>query len=138
MPSLKLAVAVVVALLLAFAGVTWAALEASDVAVLETRGADGGVRRTRVWFAEHDGALWLEAPTPEREWLLDVQISPRVGLERGDSPEIFEAVPVTGGDGHEQIRTLLRAKYGWRDWWVGLLQDTSHSVAVRLVPPAAG
>jgi hypothetical protein len=29
---------------------------------------------------------------------------------------------------------LLAEKYGWADWWVGLLQDTSQSVAVKLEP----
>jgi hypothetical protein len=133
---LKRAAATVAVLVIALAGVTWAALEASDVAVLHTRAADGEVRRTRVWFAEHDGALWLEAPTPQREWLLDVQATPRVSLTRGDATASFDATPVTGGDGQARIRALLAAKYGWRDWWIGFLQDTSHSVAVRLTPTA--
>lgn len=134
----KIAAAALVIALAGFAGVTWAALEASGVAVLETRAADGSARRTRVWFAEHDGALWLEAPVPQREWLLDVQRSPRVGLERDGTTRTFAAAPVPGADGHATIRALLRAKYGWRDGWVGLLQDTSQSIAVRLVPAPAG
>ena len=113
---LKRGLAAVVALLLAFGAVTWLALEACDVAVLETHGAGGSARRTRVWFAEHDGALWLEAPVPDREWLLDVQASPRVNLERAGVMQAYDAVPVAGG-GHAEIRALLRAKYGWRDWW---------------------
>lgn len=31
----------------------------------------------------------------------------------------------------------MRAKYGLADLWVGLLQDTSRSVAVRLPEPSA-
>lgn len=131
MRAVKRVLIVVAVLLLAFAAVTWAALEAGDVAVLETQMADGAVRRTRVWFAEHDGALWLEAPVPDRAWLLDVQAAPRVRLQRDGRSASYDAAPVAGG-GHEQIRTLLREKYGWRDWWVGWLQDTSRSVAVRL------
>jgi hypothetical protein len=38
--------------------------------------------------------------------------------------------------GHETIRALLRRRYGLRDWWVGLLFDTSRSVAVRLRAPS--
>ena len=135
-PFLKLASASLLALLLLFAGVTWAALEASGVAVLETRAADGTTRRTRVWFAEHDGAIWLEAATPEREWLHDVQRSPHATLQRGSEVESLEALPSTEIGSHETIRDLLRTRYGWRDWWVGLLQDTSQSVAVRLVHPS--
>jgi hypothetical protein len=129
----EIAAAVILPLLVGFGAVTWAALEVSDVAVLETRDPDGGARRTRVWFAEHGGAIWLEAATPAREWLHDVQRAPRVTLERGDDLESFDASPLAGEASHEEIRALLRAKYGWRDRWVGLLQDTSQSVAVRLV-----
>jgi hypothetical protein len=32
------------------------------------------------------------------------------------------------------VRSLLREKYGWADRWVGLLQDTSQAVPVRLDP----
>jgi hypothetical protein len=130
----KQVAAILLALALVFGAVTWVALEASGVAVLETRAPDGGTRRTRVWFAEHDGAIWLEAATPEREWLRDAQRSPSVALQRGAEVESFEARPLTEVGSHETIRKLLRAKYGWRDAWVGLLQDTSRSVAVRLVP----
>jgi hypothetical protein len=129
---LRIAAAVVLSLSLVFAGVTWTALESSGVAILETRAA-GGTRRTRVWFAEHEGALWLEAATPEREWLRDVRRSPLVILRRGARVEQREALVVQGDDAHGTIRELLRAKYGWRDRWVGLLQGTSESVAVRLV-----
>jgi hypothetical protein len=36
------------------------------------------------------------------------------------------------------VRAALRAKYGWRDAWVGLLVDSSRSVAVRLREPQPG
>jgi hypothetical protein len=35
--------------------------------------------------------------------------------------------------GHDFVRGLMREKYALRDRWVGLLFDTSRSVAVRLV-----
>jgi hypothetical protein len=35
-------------------------------------------------------------------------------------------------EGHERIRRLLRAKYGWADRWTALVVDLSRSVAVRL------
>jgi hypothetical protein len=37
-------------------------------------------------------------------------------------------------EGHAKIRRLLREKYGLADWWVGLFQDTSGSVAIHLRP----
>jgi hypothetical protein len=53
---------------------------------------------------------------------------------RGDLVLDTIAAPEPGDAGHRRIRGLLAAKYGWADAWVGLLQDTSRSVAVRLTP----
>ena len=33
-------------------------------------------------------------------------------------------------DGHAEVRAAMRAKYGWRDAWIALLFDTTHSRAV--------
>lgn len=131
----SLAVAVVVAL--AFGATTWVALEGNEVAVLQTRARDGGVRRTRVWVVDHAGLVWIESPTPERPWYRDVLADPHVRLERASQSLHYRAQPVAGPDGHRQIRSLLADKYGWADTWVGLLQDTSRSIAVRLLPLGA-
>jgi len=50
--------------------------------------------------------------------------------------ERYRAEPQPNPEGHERIRRLLAEKYGWADWWVGLLQDTSGSIAIRLEPRA--
>jgi len=34
----------------------------------------------------------------------------------------------------ELLQIFLREKYGFRDWWIGVIFDTSQSVAVRMVP----
>jgi len=34
----------------------------------------------------------------------------------------------------ERVRRLLAAKYGFADRWIGVLVDTSRSVAIRLEP----
>jgi hypothetical protein len=128
------AAATIVVLLSAFAAVTVIALEGNEVAVLHTRDASGSVRETRVWLAEQDGALWVEAATPERPFYVDLLREPRVAVVRGDVVLDTTAVPEPGDAGHRRIRALLAAKYGWADAWVGLLQDTSRSVAVRLTP----
>jgi len=44
---------------------------------------------------------------------------------------------IEGDGGHRRIRSLLRARYGVADAWIGLLADTSRSVAIRLDPPEA-
>lgn len=135
---LKNTLAIVAALLAGFAATSWWALEAGGVAVVETRAADGSVRSTRVWYAEVDGELWLEAATPESSWFKDLQRDPELTLEAGGESRRYVAETVERPSGHARIRSALREKYGLRDWWVGLLVDPSRSVAVRLVPSRLG
>jgi hypothetical protein len=142
LPKMRAVIAAVLGALAAFGLVTWVALEGGGgVAVLETKAPNGTARATRVWVAEQDGSLWLEAPNPRRAWLHDVSLDPIVSLARDGRRLAYRAVPEPGEDGHRRIRAWLRERYGWRDAFVGLLADTSQSIAVRLepiAPPAAG
>ena len=119
---------------LGLAGFTGWALEAGDVAVLATQRPDGGTRETHVWWAAYADAIWVEAATPERAWLAEALASGEVGLTRDGHGERFRVESAPGSEAHTRVRTLLRQKYGLRDAWVGLLQDTSRSVAVLLHP----
>ena len=113
---------------------TWWALEAGDVAVIETQTPAGTVRSTHVWYVEPDGELWLEAGTPGNAWFQDVLRSPAVTFKTSGQVSRRTAEPVESSSAQSHIRSLIRAKYGFRDLWVGLIVDTSRSVAVRLVP----
>lgn len=128
------AVVALAALLVLFGAVTWLALEGNEVAVLRTRTPAGDFDETRVWVADADGAAMIEAATPERPWYQSLRTHPEVELLRDGAPLRYRALPEPGPEGRERIRTLLREKYGWADWWVSLLQDTSDSVLVRLEP----
>ena len=121
-------------LLAAFVATTWWALESGGVAVIETRTADDSVRFTHVWYTEPDGELWLEAGTPENGWFIDIQENADVRFETDGHSVHYIARPEEDPSGHDRIRFLIRAKYGFRDRWVGLVVDTSRSVAVRLLP----
>lgn len=117
------------------AGVTYFALEGGDVGVLKTHGADNNAwNETHVWYAEDGGSLWLEAATPTRPWLAEIRRNSEVELERDGATTLWNAAPVEGDEARANVRSLLRAKYGWADQWVELLQDTSDAVAVRLDP----
>jgi len=131
---MKIAITSLAATLAALVALTGWALESGGVATLETHGPDGRVRSTHVWYAEVDGELWLEAGTPENGWYVDVQRDALVTFSADGTSGRFVAEPVEGAAAHEQIRSLLRVRYGWRDRWVALLFDTSRSVAVRLEP----
>jgi len=122
--------------LVAFAATTWWALESSNVAIAETVRPDGSVRRTHVWFARDDGELLLEAGTPSNGWYQDILQNPTLTLVIEGSKGRFLAEPLPETMQHAHIRGLIRRKYGFRDQWVGILVDTSESVAVRLTPAA--
>ena len=130
--SFKKILLTLVAVLVGFALVTLWALESSGVAVIETRGGDGTIRSAHVWFAEPGGELWLEAGTPQAPWFLDIQVNPEVTFSASRRSGVYRAHPLVGEPQHRKIRALLREKYGARDRWVGLLVDTSDSIAVRL------
>lgn len=123
-----------------FGVITLLALESGGVAVLHTTQPSGEQRRTRVWFAEHDGALWVEAATPSRPFYVDLSARPGLELEIRrtlfDWPRMLRgrAELVAEPGGHARIRSLLAAKYGWADGWIALLQDTSASRAVKILP----
>jgi hypothetical protein len=122
------------ALLAAFVAVTGWALESGGVAIVRTGPAGDDRRATHVWYAETNGEIWLEAGTPENGWFVDLQTDPELTLEIDGRRQRWRAVPIDAPSGHPRIRALMREKYGFRDWWVGLLVDTSRSVAVRLTP----
>jgi len=119
---------------MAFLVPTLLALEGQEVVQIRTTAPDGSPRVTRAWVADDDGAAWLEAATPDRAWYRDLLRDPRFELVRGGATTSALAAPQPGPGGHERIRRLLREKYGWADAWVGLLQDTSQSIAVRVTP----
>jgi len=125
------AVAILVA---AFGVTTWWALESDGVAAVETVAADGTVRVTHVWYSETNGELWLEAGSPENGWFQDVQQNPSLTLTIDGRSVRYMARPIVDPSGHPRIRSLMREKYGFRDWWVNLIADTSSSMAVRLAP----
>jgi len=130
----KLVAFVVPGLVLVFVAVTFAALEGSEVAVLRTAVNTGQPRDTRVWVVDFGGSPWIEAANPERQFYRDILVDPNVELSRKGQLYKYRAVPVPGPGGHQLIRVMLAEKYGWADRWVGLLADTSSSVAIRLEP----
>lgn len=137
---LRIAAGSLVLVILLLGGLTLAALEWSDVAILETRSPEGGVRETRVWYVrDEEGRLLVEAGTAESPWLADVREHPvlrfKAGSEdlRGEYGVSVRANPA----GHQEIRRRLRAKYGLRDAWIACLFDVETSVEVELVPGPA-
>lgn len=132
MARARIAVTAVVAVGFVFILATLVALEGREVVALRTFDEHGNLRRTRTWVADEDGSAWIEAANPDRPFLRQLQAHPEVELQRGGKIHQCYARTVPNPDGHQRVRRLLAAKYGWADRWIGLLTDTSASVAVRL------
>ena len=123
-------------IVLAFGALTWAALEMQEVVVIRTGSADGSVRETRIWIADEDGSWWLEAASAESPWYRDVLANPSVEIVREGRMLRASVIPEPGEDGHRKIRRLFRQKYGLADAWIGLIQDVSGSILIRVEPVA--
>jgi hypothetical protein len=130
--TVRLGLAIMLGVMLSFTGVTLVALEGREVVVLQTIGASGTVHETRTWVADEDGYAWIEAANPERPFLRDIATHPDIEMRRGDAMRQCHAIALPNPDGHERIRRLLARKYGWADWWIGMLTDTSRSSALQL------
>jgi hypothetical protein len=115
-----------------FIAVTLLALEGREVVVVETTDAAGAPRRTRTWIADDAGTAWIEAANPERPFVADLRARPAVVLERDGQRRTCTAEILGNPDGHDRIRRLLAARYGWADRWIGLLADTHASLGIRL------
>ena len=132
MTRLRVALGLLFGMASVLAAVTLLALEGGEVVLLRTVDARGNVRSTRVWVADEDGYVWIEAANRNRPFLREVHAIAEVELRRGGTLCRCQAVVVPNQEGHERIRRLLAVKYGWADRWIGWLTDTSQSVAVRL------
>ena len=128
----RVAILALLGLAALFALVTIVALEGQEVVVVRTGDARGHVRETRTWIADHEGSLLIEAANPEREFYHHILANPEVELRRDGEWQRCHAVPIATREGHALIRALLSRKYGWADRWVGLIADTSRSIAIRL------
>jgi len=132
--QIALGTALLLAFGLAFAATTLYALEGREVVVLRTKAADGSLRETRTWVADGDGSAWIEAAFADRPFYQQLLADPQIEVVRGGSVRRYRAVPMPNPDGHVRIRHMLAEKYGWADRWIGMLTDTSGSIAVRLDP----
>ena len=116
-----------------FVATTWAALESSGVVVVETQSIDtDSLRQTHVWFVEHDGRLCLEAGHPDNGWVRDLASQQTLRIVGGRLDGDYRFSIDASAEAHREIRDWMRAKYGWRDVWIGLLFDTSRSQRVVL------
>src|SRR5215210_7055596 len=73
----------------------------------------GQPHRIEIWFAAHDGRLYLLAGGREHaDWVRNLQANPRVTVELGDETRVGMARVLDVGAPNDQLaRELLVAKY---------------------------
>ena len=127
--ALLIAVAMLV---IGVAATTYLALELGQVAIVETIKPGGEPRHTHAWYVTEGDALYLEAGHPDNPWVRELEHMQTLTLAgEGIGGEYLFEQSQRPAD-HERIRAMMRRKYGWRDWWIGLLFDTSRSRLIEL------
>ncbi len=88
-----------------------------DFCYLTTTGHRSGVpHRIEIWFALHDGVVYLLSGGGEgSDWVQNLLHDPQVTLELGDETRATVARPVVDHDEDALARRLLVEKYRSRD-----------------------
>jgi hypothetical protein len=112
-----------------------AALAHEEYAYLTTRGRSTGRPHTiEIWFAVHDGALFLLAGGHDRsDWVQNLRSEPGADLRIDDTElRVIGDEPAPDDPAQPVARTALREKYAYEgDDLRGWAQD---SLLVRLTP----
>jgi len=120
-------------IILTMLAITYIALEQSDVLVVET--FDKSLqqpRYTHIWYVEIEGQIYLEAGHPQNPWVQDLENGHTLAIQGANLDGWYAFTIGNLDEEHQKIRALMRKKYGWRDWWVALLFDTSRSQLITL------
>ena len=119
----------------AVAATTYIALESGDVVEVGTiNAATKAPRSTRIWFVQNRGMLFLEAGSPENAWVKDLQVRETFTIRGGGIDGEYRFRLQGGKAAHNDIRSMMRAKYGWRDEWISCLFNIESSSRVEVIP----
>ncbi|NCF45692.1 MAG: hypothetical protein GWP70_12880 [Proteobacteria bacterium] len=121
----------IVGLLMTYVVVIFVASESGEVVQLMTKDKTGETLTTRLWVADHDGAMWLRADGSSRWYqrLMQQPASTPATLTRGT--EKFFISASVDANATPKLNALMAAKYGLADSLVGGGDPTA--VALRVV-----
>jgi hypothetical protein len=119
--------------LVAIAVVTYVAGERTEVVVLRTIDTKGVPRETRMWVVDHEGVPWVRVANPERRWFQRLLVDPRAELVRHGATRRVVPEPRDTAEVRSELDRRFREKYGWVDWWYGVLLRR-HAIPIRLDP----
>jgi hypothetical protein len=112
---------------------TYIAGEQTEVAVLRTFDDAGAPHDTKLWVADIDGRPYVRIGRAGRGWGEQLKANPSVELIRANVAIPCSASIVTDEALHEAVDEAFAIKYGWVDWWYGVVLRRDP-VPVRLDP----
>jgi hypothetical protein len=113
---------------------TYIAGEQTEVARLRTFDAAGGPHETKMWVADIDGIPYIRIGRAGRGWGEQLKANPNVELIRESGTFPCTASVVSDEALHAAVDEAFAIKYGWVDWWYGVVLRRDP-VPVRLDPP---
>ncbi len=121
------------ALIVAFGVLQYAASERVEVVVLHTLNEEGEQATTRLWIVDHDGHPYLRGDSGSG-WFNRVQASDTVSLTRNGEASTY--THQIRNENLDTINRLMRGKYTWGDQLVTMLggSDREQSNAIELTP----
>ena len=117
---------------------TYLAGERTEVAVLRTYDPDKSPHDTKMWIVDYDGHAYVRVGRRARYesgWGDRVHRNPDVELSRGGAASPVHATFIDDAATVDAVAAAFREKYGWVDWWYGLVVR-KDPVTVRLDPRA--
>lgn len=112
---------------------TYLAGERIEVVVLRTYDAQGAGTGTKMWVVDYQDRPYVRIGRPGRGWGERLEANPKVELVRGGVTSARTAVVVQDPEIRRAIDAAFAAKYGWIDWWFGVVLRKDPQ-AVRLDP----
>ena len=120
------------ALIVAFGALQYAASERVEVVELHTLNDEGEQISTRLWIVDHDGHPYLRGDTGSG-WFTRLRASDVISVTRnGDTVSYSYRIR---NENLDTINRLMREKYTWGDQLVSMFGgDGSQSNAIELTP----
>lgn len=128
--KLVIAVAVVAGICAALVAGQFALIEIGhEVVVVHEPTPSGTVHRSRLWIVDDGGTSWIHPGNANAQWwVAHMNEHSTVEVERGGQTRSYRASGDLAAD--PKVHQLMRAKYGFADWWVRYLTGTDTYAGV--------
>lgn len=103
-----------------------------EVVIISSTDERGVPFETSLWIVEYRGSPYLRAGDRESAWVQRLKKNPTIQMERRGETATYLARPDPVNT--ERISAIVAQEYGWADRLIGVMRDSSKSLAIRLEP----